>query len=568
MRSSSFIGCTLVALAATLGGCKAPADLAGLPVYDEGFQRTYFEAQNHLAKGDLDLAYTSFLACLDMQPEERALHFDLAKIDLQREQYESAVNHLNPVLDADADHRWAHEYRAEALLALGDTEAALKDLVWVVQARPGDLDWIYDWSMQLADAGEPAAALALCDAYEAETPGDPDVRLQRFYLLELLNDYEAIYHGLEEAVVAFPDIAEFKLQWAQMLRATGQDDAALAGLLEVVEDDPSNGVAQLDLAHLYTALNEIRLAQEALLIAFASQDVFIEEKREILVQYLQIASVDPSLNPMVEALLEAALGQHPKSAELHMLAADYEQGQGRLEAAIVHSEAAIEANPADPFGWTNLIALDADLDRAADMLSHATQAMDLFPLDANFAYYAAVAALDQGDFTTVVNVLERGLGVILDAPEMEGLMHSMLGDALHQTGDPTRAFAAYEKSLERLPDNPGVLNNYAYYLAEADENLPRALELSTRLMELAPMEPNFMDTHAWTLYKNGRYPEALDFITQALFQSENQGPAFWEHDGDIRLAMGDTAGALASWQRAAEAGGDADALNTKIQAHQ
>ena len=67
MRSSSYIGCTLVALAATLGGCKAPADLAGLPVYGEGFQRTYFEAQNHLAKGDLDLAYTSFLACLDMQ---------------------------------------------------------------------------------------------------------------------------------------------------------------------------------------------------------------------------------------------------------------------------------------------------------------------------------------------------------------------------------------------------------------------------------------------------------------------------------------------------------------------
>ena len=568
MRSSSFIGYTLVALAATLGGCQSSVDLAGLPVYDEGFQRTYFEGQNHLAKGDFDLAYTSFLACLDMQPEERALHFDLAKIDLQREQYESAVNHLNPVLEADENHRWAHEYRAEALLALGDAEAALNDLVWVMQARPGDLDWIYDWSMKLADAGEPAAALFLCDAYEAETPGDPDVRLQRFYFLELLSDYEAIYHGLEEAVAEFPDIAEFKLQWAQMLRATGQDDEALTALLEVVTDDPSNGVAQLDLAHLYTAMNEIGRAQEALLIAFASQDVFIEEKREILVQYLQIAVVDPNLNPMVEALLEAALSQHPKSADLRMLAADYEQGQGRPEVAIVHAQAAIEANPAAPLAWTNLIALDADLDRAADMLSHATQAMDLFPLDANFAYYAAVAALDQEDFATVVNVLERGLAVILDAPEMEGLMHGMLGDALHETGAPTRAFAAYEKSLQRLPDNPAVLNNYAYYLAEADENLPRALELSARLMELAPMEPNFMDTHAWALYKNGRYPEALDYITQALFQSENQGPAFWEHDGDIRLAMGDAVGAVASWQRALEAGGDADALNAKINAHQ
>ena len=54
-----------------------------------------------------------------------------------------------------------------------------------------------------------------------------------------------------EAVAEFPDIAEFKLQWAQMLRATGQDDEALTALLEVVTDDPSNGVAQLDLACPY-----------------------------------------------------------------------------------------------------------------------------------------------------------------------------------------------------------------------------------------------------------------------------------------------------------------------------
>ena len=570
MRTSTLIGYTLVVLAisAALGGCKGPKDLASLPVYNEGFQRAYFEAQNHLAKGDLDLAYTSFLGCLEMQPEERALYFDLAKIDLQREQYESAVNHLNQVLEDDGNHRWAHEYRAEALIALGVAGSALEDLVWVLQERAGDLDWIYQWSMNLADSGEPAAALALCDAYEAQTPGDPDVRLQRFYFLELLGDYEAIYRELEEAVAEFPDIAEFKLQWAQMLRATGQEEAALGVLLGIVKDDPSNGIAQLDLAHLYTALNDISRAQEALLIAFSSQDVFAEEKREILVQYLQIASVDPGLDAMVEALLEAALGQHPKSADLHMLAADFEQGQGRTEAAIVHAEAAIEANPADPFAWTNLIALDADMDRTADMLSHATRAMDLFPLDANFAYYAAIAALDLRDFAAAVNVLERGLGVILDAPEMAGIMHGLLGDALHEIGEPLRAFAAYDKSLERLPDNLTVINNYAYYLAEANENLPHALELSTRLMELAPMEPNFMDTHAWVLYKNGQYPEALDFITQALFQSENQGPAFWEHDGDIRLAMRDAAGAVVSWQKAIEAGGDADVLNTKIKAHQ
>ena len=52
-------------------------------------------------------------------------------------------------------------------------------------------------------------------------------------------------------------------------------------------------------------------------------------------------------------------------------------------------------------------------------------------------------------------------------------------------------------------------------------------------------------------------------------------PAVRQHHASLYLhsnadivAMGDKAGAVASWQRALEAGGDADALNTKIQAYQ
>jgi tetratricopeptide (TPR) repeat protein len=75
-----------------------------------------------------------------------------------------------------------------------------------------------------------------------------------------------------------------------------------------------------------------------------------------------------------------------------------------------------------------------------------------------------------------------------------------------------------------------------------------------------------MDTHAWVLYKLERYPEALDYITQALFYSEKQGPAFLDHDGDIRAAMGDKEGAINSWKKALELGGDKDEINSKIKA--
>ena len=90
--------------------------------------------------------------------------------------------------------------------------------------------------MQLADAGEPAAALVLCDAYEAETPGDPDVRLQRFYFLNCSATTKPFTTDSRRPLWSFRTSLNSSCN-GHKCRATGQDDAALVALLEVVEDD-------------------------------------------------------------------------------------------------------------------------------------------------------------------------------------------------------------------------------------------------------------------------------------------------------------------------------------------
>jgi tetratricopeptide (TPR) repeat protein len=199
------------------------------------------------------------------------------------------------------------------------------------------------------------------------------------------------------------------------------------------------------------------------------------------------------------------------------------------------------------------------------MAQHALDAMERFPLDVEFALMTGMAHLDLKDYPTSVDALERGLGLLVDDPELEARIAAMLGDALHALEEDDRAAQAYERSLLLNPDNAMVLNNHAYYLALSGEGLERALECSTRALELSPSSANLMDTHAWVLYKLGRFAEAQDYITQALISSAESGPAFFEHDGDIRAAMGDQEGAINSWKRALEMGGDAKSLTPKIQ---
>ena len=290
-------------------------------------------------------------------------------------------------------------------------------------------------------------------------------------------------------------------------------------------------------------------------------------------QYLQIIalatanqeiSLDSDVHVALTELLDIALNMHPNHDPILMVAADFEQSAGNEAEAQQYLIRAVKANPGNRLAWSNLIALDANLGKIEKMAQHAVDAMERFPLDIEFALMTGMAHLDLKDYPTTIDALERGLGLLVDDAALEARVAAMLGDALHAIGEDERAAEAYEQSLASDPDNPMVLNNHAYYLALSGKSLERALECSSRALKLNPSSANLMDTHAWVLFKLNRFPEAMDYITQALIHAEKLGPAFLEHDGDIRSAMGDNEGAVNSWKKALELGGDAKSLNPKI----
>jgi tetratricopeptide (TPR) repeat protein len=555
----------LILLTAAIVGCKGPSELSQLPVYSEAFQRTYFEAQNHLAKGDPESAYAGFMECLEKEPNEGSLHFDLGKIDLEFERWDAALMHFAAANKIDSENRWYREFRAQTNMHLERYEEANEDLLWILEHRPGDFEWAMEWTLRLADAGGLDAALSLCEAYEKAIPNDPDILLQKLYLMELSQDYLGIYRTLESAVIAHPNQFDFKLQWAQMLLATEQEDAALDILLQLQRLDPRNGLVQLELAEVWTSRNELEKAQQALFLAFDSEDVLVEEKHDILVQYLNLASYNPALLEPLENLMGRAVELHGEDGNIRMLASDLAQILGQPTLAKEHMQKAVVAMPHIPSAWTNLIALDAELDEYEAMIQHAKEALDRFPLEAEFYLFAGIGSMVTGELEEAVRYFKGGLGVVLDTPLIEGQLAGLLGDVLHMQGDVEPAEAAYERSLSKVPTNPTFLNNHAYRLAQSKRRLDRAYACSSMAIELAPDEANFLDTHAWVLYQMERYPEALDYITQALFLANGNDGTFWEHDGDIRSAMGDHEGALNSWNTALERGGNSESLKRKIE---
>lgn len=94
----------------------------------------------------------------------------------------------------------------------------------------------------------------------------------------------------------------------------------------------------------------------------------------------------------------------------------------------------------------------------------------------------------------------------------------------------------YKKILRIEPDNSLINNNYAYSLAEREEQLEYALELSKMALEVEPENPSFLDTYGWIQYKLGNYEVAEHYFLKALnFDTTNF--ELYEHLGFLYFKL-------------------------------
>jgi Tfp pilus assembly protein PilF len=121
-------------------------------------------------------------------------------------------------------------------------------------------------------------------------------------------------------------------------------------------------------------------------------------------------------------------------------------------------------------------------------------------------------------------------------------------------------------ALKYNPQNVIVLNNYAYYLSQREENLEQAEQMSKTANDLNPDEASFQDTYAWVLYKRENYKNALFWIEEALKNGASRDAEVLEHYGHILKALGRDEDAAGQWEKAIEVGGNATELNSQIEA--
>ncbi len=208
---------------------------------------------------------------------------------------------------------------------------------------------------------------------------------------------------------------------------------------------------------------------------------------------------------------------------------------------------AVEMDSSDIEYWISLLMILSEQEKYEEVLELIAVALEHFeglPLfyDTRSGTLEKLGRLDEA-------IEAANKSIELDSTRVSPYL--IRGYLHHLLGQWEEGAASYERALEIDPENPAVLNNYAYMLSVQNYRLEDGLEMIDRALEMSPEIPSYLDTRAWILYRLGRLKEALEVIGTAMKDSDNNAEMF-EHLGYIYQALGKERKALKAWKRAAE----------------
>lgn len=528
------------------------------------FQELYFKAQQAKLTGNHDKAFGFFQRAAEINPENDAIWYEMGRSQQALGSDLLALEYAQKATALDGNNEWYHSFEAELYGILGRDDAMEQSLLNVVELNPKRRETYQHLLEAQMRQGADKRALGTLDNLLGALGPHPDVYLNRYRIHSNALDTDAANSDVAELMEHFPANPHHQLMAMDHYLST--DQAEQAATLQNRLSEAGIAAPELQLLRSLSLMDEGKF-EEALALqrpAFSSSEVSFEAKMDVAMRYFRKSATDPNQEDATAELVVLLIETHPSDARGHALAGDLYHLIGDRVAARNAYTTALDLDPSKDVIWQTVLSLDLDLKDTESLKDHSGSAMELFPFQPQYYLYNGMARLQLGDAPGAVSSLDAGRLLVLDDDALKAQFWAQLGDAHHEAGNHPKSDKAYQASLELEGDNVFVLNNYAYYLSLRGEDLARAESMSRKCNDLEPNQPSFMDTLGWIYFQEGKYDEAVSWLSKANDAVGAESGEILEHLGDAEFKRGNTEVAIKLWKAAATKSDASPDLQQKI----
>lgn len=395
------------------------------------------------------------------------------------------------------------------------------------------------------------------------------ISLSKMQIYEQMGEKRNEYDELKSLVDSHPLDLNYKVMFGNWLLQNGKKKEAVKLYRNVLKEEPTNALAKLSLLDYYRTIGDKAtvdvITQELLQSPKTEKETKIALLRQVISSNQQ-ANVSDSAEVM--KLFSQALSVPQTDADILMMKAAYMSLKKMPKAEINRVyEQAIDVEPDNSRARIALIQNIWDTGDYDKVIAICRPAQEYNPEEMVFYYFQGMAQYQKHENDAALQTFRKGVSQIKadSNPDVVSDFYALMGEILHEKGRLAESFQAYDSCLQWKPDNIAAMNNYAYYLSEANKDLPKAEQLSYKTIKAEPNNSTFLDTYAWILFQQKRYEEAKIYIDQAIRSDSTLTGVVKEHAGDIYAMTGDIDKALEFWQQSLKGGNQSAVLKKKIQ---
>ncbi|MEP7263267.1 MAG: tetratricopeptide repeat protein [Bacteroidota bacterium] len=555
---------------AKVAAVKAPAKEEVSAASDEktvNIQYNYYNAVKEKLLGNLDKASELFSQVLRLDPTNHAAMYELATIYNEKNRYNDALHFAKSAAELNPSNEWYELVLADIYTHTGHPDDALKVYEQLVNMHPDRIDFLFQYADALLYAGKLQEAAKVYDKLEQNIGVSRELTQQKQRIYLKLGKIDKAAEEIEKLISSNPQDADGYSMMIDLYLANDMFDKALSAIKRLEQVDPTNPRVALAMAEYYRSTGDKEKSFEELKKAFASPDLNSDIKLTILTSYLPLVQQNEEMLSQALELSKLLADNHPNEANAHSVYGDFLSVAKKYEESRVQYREGLAIDGKNLQAWTQLLITESQMRDFDAMEKESAQALELYPEQSVFYLFSGIALMQNKKLEEAAKVMLSGSKLVVDNDAQLLQFYSNLGDIYNRQKKYTDSDVYFDKALTVSPDDPTVLNNYAYYLSVRNERLDKADEMSKKSNDISPGQSNYEDTYAWILYKKADYEKARIWIEKALTSGGNSNGTILEHYGDILFRSGKTEEAIQNWQKAKDSGDYSELLLKKLADH-
>ena len=449
----------------------------------------------------------------------------------------AAMDEYNQGVKSDPQNKALYQkLMVNALIREGKKDEAKATLGELAKSQPKDDNVQLAQATMWIEGGKPAdvdAAINVLKPLVEKKPADANRHFRLGQAYQLKGRYQDAEAEWKAAVQNDPKLLPPRMALAELSLQTGRFPAALAYCDEILSHDKNNQGARFLKA---IALISTSRADEARTLL----NELLREAPNSVIAKLAMARLELIQKHLPEA--EKEFGELYKVGQT-----DYRPLDGLLATYLAENQPAkasalMEKELAGAPDKPELIVRQAELNYLTGKYAAARDSYQrLLAKDPNSPHLnqkIGEISSRMGDRDTAIRSFRKA--VETDPKDLRSLVE--LGSLLLSNGKKQEALDIFRKCLALSPDQPAILNNVAYLIADLNGDSKEALELARKGLQKAPGDAHLTDTVGFIYWKQHLNDSALQTF-RSVVQKVPDNPTYRLHLANALLAQGDKSGA-------------------------